>query len=119
MQRRRWSKAWAVVGLLAVVAVVGLAFSGGCKKTEAASAPTAPAAEHAGHTGTAGMGQATAPAAVSPKAGDEYVVCPVAGEKFLKSKAAGSSTYKGNTYYFCCPDCKPKFDKDPDEYVKS
>ncbi len=48
------------------------------------------------------------------------LVCPVTHEKIASVKAAvGHSVYKGKTYYFCCPDCKPKFDKNPAAYVKS
>lgn len=47
------------------------------------------------------------------------LVCPVTGEKIASIKdAVGHSTYKGKTYYFCCPSCKPMFDKDPAKYVK-
>jgi YHS domain-containing protein len=47
-----------------------------------------------------------------PKA--EALVCPVMGGKIAsKQAAAGHSTYKGKTYYFCCAGCKPQFDKDP------
>lgn len=47
------------------------------------------------------------------------LVCPVTGEKIASIKdAAGHSTYKGKTYYFCCPSCKPMFDKNPAKYVK-
>ena len=35
-------------------------------------------------------------------------------EKTAKLK----SDYKGNTYYFCAPGCKKKFDQDPSKYVK-
>ena len=46
------------------------------------------------------------------------LVCPVSGDKIASVKAAvGHSTYKGKTYYFCCPDCKPKFDKNPGKIV--
>lgn len=46
------------------------------------------------------------------------LVCPVTGEKVASIKdAAGHSTYKGVTYYFCCSGCKPMFDKDPAKYV--
>ena len=46
-------------------------------------------------------------------------VCPVMGMKIPDvSKAAGKSVYKGKTYYFCCPICKPKFDKNPEKYIK-
>ena len=35
------------------------------------------------------------------------------------SKApGGKSVYKGKTYYFCCPGCKPLFDKNPEKYIK-
>jgi YHS domain-containing protein len=45
-------------------------------------------------------------------------VCPVMGNKIADvSKAVGKSVYKGKTYYFCCPSCKPAFDKDPEKYI--
>ncbi len=31
--------------------------------------------------------------------------------------AAGTSEYKGKTYYFCSPGCKRSFDKDPEKYL--
>lgn len=41
------------------------------------------------------------------------MICPVTGDKIASTKAAvGHETYKGKTYYFCCPECKPRFDKD-------
>ncbi len=48
----------------------------------------------------------------------ETVTCPVSGEEFDKSKAAGSYEYEGKTYYFCCDGCKEKFLKDPEKYIK-
>ena len=42
---------------------------------------------------------------------------PVCGMKVDDQKAASQSTYEGNTYYFCCEDCKAKFDKDPQQYA--
>ena len=27
-------------------------------------------------------------------------------------------TYHGKTYYFCCPECQPMFEKDPAKYIK-
>lgn len=46
------------------------------------------------------------------------MTCPVTGAKIKSIKdAAGHSTYKGVTYYFCCSGCKPLFDKDPAKYV--
>ena len=31
--------------------------------------------------------------------------------------AAGSSEYKGRTFYFCSRGCKAKFDANPDRYA--
>ncbi len=46
-------------------------------------------------------------------------ICPVMHNKIPNvTKAAGKSVYKGKTYYFCCPACKPLFDKNPAKYVK-
>ncbi len=47
-----------------------------------------------------------------------FVTCPVSGEEFDVSKAAGSYEYEGKTYYFCCEGCKEKFLKDPEKYTK-
>lgn len=46
------------------------------------------------------------------------LICPVTGNKISSAKAAYShETYKGKTYYFCCPECQPKFDKNPAKYI--
>lgn len=46
------------------------------------------------------------------------LLCPVTGTKISSIKTAvGHSTYKGKTYYFCCPECKPAFDKNPGKIV--
>lgn len=63
-----------------------------------------------------------APGHAKPKAKAAQVVltCPVTGEKIASIKdAAGHSTYKGKTYYFCCASCKPMFDKNPAKYIKT
>lgn len=52
------------------------------------------------------------------KSDGEIVTCPVSGEEFDKSKAAGSYEYEGKTYYFCCEGCREKFLKDPEKYTK-
>jgi len=49
---------------------------------------------------------------------EEFVTCPVSGEEFDESKAAGSYEYEGKTYYFCCEGCKEKFLNDPEKYTK-
>ena len=32
--------------------------------------------------------------------------------------AAGSSTYKGKTYYFCASQCEKAFDANPEQYAE-
>lgn len=39
---------------------------------------------------------------------------PVCGMTVVKSKAAGTSVYNGETYYFCNVNCKKRFDEDPE-----
>jgi len=56
-------------------------------------------------------------AGISQLQAAEKVTCPVSGKEFEKSEAAGSFEHKGETYYFCCPDCKDKFVKNPEEYL--
>lgn len=42
---------------------------------------------------------------------------PVCGMDIDPATAAGTSDYKGQTYYFCSIGCKKSFDKDPEKYV--
>ena len=41
----------------------------------------------------------------------------VCGMTIEAATAAGSSEYKGQTYYFCAPGCKKSFDADPEKYL--
>ena len=41
----------------------------------------------------------------------------VCGMDIEPETAAGTSEYKGTTYYFCSPGCKRSFDKDPEKYL--
>ena len=48
------------------------------------------------------------------------LICPVTGDKIASAdKAFSKESYKGKTYYFCCPGCKPRFDKNRDGIVKN
>ena len=29
----------------------------------------------------------------------------------------GTTTYKGDTYYFCAPQCRERFEKEPEKYA--
>ncbi len=42
---------------------------------------------------------------------------PICKMQVDPAKAAGSSTYKGQTYYFCAVSCKETFDRDPKRYA--
>lgn len=47
----------------------------------------------------------------------ETVHDPVCHMDIDPTTAAGTSEYKGQTYYFCSPGCKASFDKDPEKYL--
>ncbi len=44
----------------------------------------------------------------------EQTLCPVMGGKINKDIF---TEYKGKKVYFCCPGCKPVFEKDPEKYI--
>lgn len=46
-------------------------------------------------------------------------VDPVCGMNVDESKAAATSSYKGQTYYFCAKVCKESFDKDTEKYLRN
>ena len=43
--------------------------------------------------------------------------CPVMENGFEVTPNSTYSVYKGKTYVFCCPGCKPAFEKDPEKYI--
>jgi Cu+-exporting ATPase len=42
---------------------------------------------------------------------------PVCGMMIDEKTAAGKSDYQGQTYYFCAPICKTRFDENPQKYL--
>jgi Cu+-exporting ATPase len=44
---------------------------------------------------------------------------PVCGMQVDQNHAVGSSTHNGKKYYFCSSGCKAKFDRNPNDYVKT
>lgn len=56
-------------------------------------------------------------AGISQLQAAEKEICPVTGEEFEKTDTTPSFEFKGETYYFCCPGCKDKFEKNPEEYL--
>src|SRR5438132_1713546 len=43
---------------------------------------------------------------------------PVCGMQVDPARAAGSTTYDGKTYFFCCLSCLRKFQAEPQKYVR-
>ncbi len=51
----------------------------------------------------------------------EQTTCPVMKVPVNKAIAAQKGLvreYRGQKYYFCCSDCPPAFDKNPEKYLK-
>lgn len=44
--------------------------------------------------------------------------CPVTKNWFALDEKTSRAIYKDKTYFFCCPACKPRFEKDPEKYLK-
>jgi Cu+-exporting ATPase len=42
---------------------------------------------------------------------------PVCGTTVSRGEVAESSEYQGRTYYFCSPECRARFDKNPLQYA--
>ena len=89
--------------MLTVACLATVVVLAGCKKKEepATPPPSEPNAAMAAVTEAAG--------------GVEQAMCPVMdGMKIDKNVFV---EYKGKKVYFCCPDCKGKFEADPEKYI--
>jgi YHS domain-containing protein len=42
---------------------------------------------------------------------------PVCNMNVDEKKAAATSVYRGETYYFCAKVCKEKFEKEPEKFI--
>jgi Cu+-exporting ATPase len=49
----------------------------------------------------------------------QLVTDPVCNMRIDPARAAGQSEYQGQTIYFCNPNCKKKFDANPEAYLKA
>ena len=105
------SKKLIVAAVLAAIICIA-----GCQKK---SEPVAPAGETAVKTCPPGCtkpccaaknAEANAPAA----AVIEQTTCPVMAGAINKDLFV---EYQGKKVYFCCPDCKGKFEKEPEKYL--
>lgn len=54
--------------------------------------------------------------AQNPAIGNK-MLCPISGKEFICGPENESTEYQGKTYYFCCPMCKPDFEKNPEKYI--
>lgn len=45
------------------------------------------------------------------------VTDPVCGMEVDPEEAPAKTEHEGETYYFCAPGCKQKFEKEPEKYV--
>ncbi|MDX2149932.1 MAG: YHS domain-containing protein [Bryobacteraceae bacterium] len=43
---------------------------------------------------------------------------PVCGMEFEAEEAQATADYEGQTYYFCCPECREQFLKKPTLYLQ-
>ena len=84
------NKKIATVILLITVLLIGVVIIAGCRKK------TTPA-----------TAQAAAEAVLQK-------TCPITGKPVDQNMY---TTYKGKKVYFCCPGCKPEFEKDPEKYI--
>lgn len=67
--------------------------------------------------GRAGRASSRTDGMPAPERSVEMARDPVCGMDVDPATAAGSSDYKGKTYYFCAPGCKKSFDEDPEKYL--
>jgi len=96
--------------LLTVLLVVGLIVVNGCKKSE----PAAPTMEEVTRK-AAKAAEEMKETATEAAAEVEQTMCPVMdGNKIDKNVFI---EYKGKKVYFCCADCKAKFEADPEKYI--
>ncbi|MCE5187364.1 MAG: YHS domain-containing protein [Planctomycetaceae bacterium] len=89
--------------LITIAALAAIFLLGGCKD-KTAPAPQSSAANQ--------ISDVTADASVAAET--EQTACPVMGGAINKEIF---TEYQGKKVYFCCPACKPEFEKDPEKYL--
>jgi len=48
----------------------------------------------------------------------EKEIDPVCGSEVNESNPGYQVEHKGNKYYFCAPECKTAFEKNPEKYIR-
>jgi YHS domain-containing protein len=109
MNSTSMKKIWTTL-FVAVVLSVGLLMLNGCKK----SAPTPAKTTSKTMQGMQGRAAMTTKTTTETAAAGEQTICPVMENPINKDIFV---EYKGKKVYFCCPDCKAKFEKEPEKYI--
>lgn len=93
---------------------LGLLMLNGCKESKTES-PAQSSQQMQGHEGHDHSQMAmTDESAKETVATGEQTICPVMGNPINKDIYV---EYQGKKVYFCCPACKPEFEKDPAKYI--
>jgi YHS domain-containing protein len=111
----KMSRTFRAAVLWTIVLVVAVVLGGGCKKKESPAAPAkAPTTQDAQKQATKTAEEAKK-TATATAASIEQTTCPVMeGNKIDKNVFV---EYQGKKVYFCCADCKAKFEKEPEKYL--
>ena len=106
------TKQFEMACLLAGLLIVGLIALNGCKKSEPAPPETSAEMMQAmqGHEHMAMQAELAKQIASVV----EQTTCPIMGGAIDK---AFFTEYQGKKVYFCCPGCKPEFEKNPEKYL--
>ena len=104
------TKQFKMACLLTGLLIVGLIAPNGCKKSE--PGPSEMSAETMqemqGHEQMAMKAESAITSAL------EQTTCPIMGGAIDKTFF---TEYQGKKVYFCCPGCKPEFEKNPEKYL--
>jgi len=100
--------------LLMTVTIAAMVTLGGCKKKEqpAPASTKAPTIEEVAKKATVTAEEAKKTTAAAATL--EQTICPVMENPINKQYF---TEYKGKKVYFCCPDCKAKFEAEPEKYL--
>jgi len=90
--------------ILAAACLAIIMAIGGCRKKESVEPVNSAASTM----------EKMADGAAQTAEGVEQTTCPVMGGKINKDIF---TEYKGKKVYFCCPACKPEFEKNPEKYI--
>jgi len=105
-------KQFVMMSILAVLLAAVLAMLNGCKKSEPQTM-----AGHEEHQHAMPMAEPAKAVEAAKTAIAEAIVqkkCPIMGGPIDKTVF---TEYRGKKVYFCCPDCKPKFEANPEQYI--